>query len=231
MTSYEAIIIEKVCDRHIARFGFVIIKNFIDFRHNWVNRDFSITFNYITQTVLSKVQLDILLYTYRDNMSVTEIADKLILEENIVQIIRDTAIDKLSELFVFKQLYMGKQEFAKFILDKRAEIDHILNNKNNDLLLTDIGLDNRAVNIILRYMRYPSDDVTAGTVLSSIPNLLKVYGCSYATAAHIIYKFEQANIDCTKWINALKINQSKLDELITKYGPNLDRKRVDISVH
>ena len=60
--------------------------------------------------------------------------------------------------------------------------------------------------------------------LAKIPNLLYVPGCSYATAAHIIYTFKQNNIDCTKWIDALNIKSDKLDMLLTKYGLDLDRK-------
>lgn len=229
MTHFEANVMRKVCECHNTKCKYKIA-DYFKFRQNWSNRDFTFTFNYVIHSVLNKTQINVLTCIYQDELSISETADKLILEENTVQIILDVAIEKLASIVTFKRLYIGQKEFEELITNKQHEFNHILYNHNKDLLISDIGLNHRAIKILYRYLE-TYKNVTAGMALAKIPNLLYVPGCSYATAAHIIYTFKQNNIDCTKWIDALDIKSDELDMLLTKYGLDLDRKRVELNVH
>ena len=210
MTHFEAAVMKDVCKRHIEQHGTIIISEYMDFRSSWINKDFTRTFEYITHTVLNKIEINILYAYYdkyyNDNGAISKIGEELLIEDNIVACELDCAIDKLADVYTFKQLYMGRAAFTQMIKDKQAEFDDIIYNRhdNEKIFLSMLDLNNRAVNILTRFFCKPATQITTDEVLNKINNLLNVRGCSYKTAMNIINAFNEFNIDCNKWIKAAK---------------------------
>lgn len=116
-----------VCDKHNDRFGGSAIASKDRFFKKWKYKiEFSATLAYVLQHALTQIEYKVIIAMYRDSFTSTEIKERFNLDDYMLKNIVNDAIYVLSSMYWFKQLYIGKEDFAKMMSNKIKEINDII---------------------------------------------------------------------------------------------------------
>ena len=130
MTRFEYLLMNAVCDYHVDRFGINAIVTKEKFFRRWEMKDFTPTLQEVMKNNLSTLEYGILKAKYADRLNDTLIKEQFNLYKDNVSHIENNAISALSNIYAFKELYIGKDAFNNLFDSKRREIDQILKEAN-----------------------------------------------------------------------------------------------------
>lgn len=226
MTSFEETLMRNVTQRHILENPRPLVRSYEEFEKKWAGKNFRPTFLNVAKNRLTETQRIVINERYAMKMLYRDIADELCLSVARIREIELTAIDRLAEISVYKELLIGSEEYLRLIQEKQKEIENALHKDKGTTMLSDIGLDGRAFNLIAREVMCPKTELTASRVVEKIDDLTKIKGCGIFTALHIINRFRAAGLNTDKWEKSLSvyINTPYLKDKAEWYS-RLDEKR------
>lgn len=126
MNRFEYLLMNTVCDYHVDRFGINAIVTKEKFFRRWEMKDFTPTLQEVMKNNLSTLEYGILKARYADRLNDTLIKEQFNLYKENINQIENNAISALSNIYAFKELYLGKDAFNNLFDSKRQEIDQIL---------------------------------------------------------------------------------------------------------
>lgn len=227
MNDFEVRVMKAVTEQHIRNNPVPIVKNVKEFVKAWRDRQFRPTFIKVIHEKLTENQRIVIYKRYGEQWLYSDIADELELSIARIKEIESTAINRLADITVYKELYIGKDEYQKLMEQTREKIDKALQpDKPEDMLVSNINLNGRAFNLIARTVLCPEVELTAKKAIEKINDLTDIEGCGLLTALHIINRFKDEGIDVTKWENALsqQLDTPYLQTMAKNYMA-LDEKR------
>lgn len=130
MNRFEYLLMNAVCDYHVDRFGINAIVTKEKFFKRWEMKDFTPTLQEVMKNNLSTLEYGILKARYTDRLSDTIIKEQFNIYKDNINQIEHNAISALSNIYAFKELYVGKDAFNALFDSKRHEIDQIMKEAN-----------------------------------------------------------------------------------------------------
>lgn len=130
MNRFEYLLMNTVCDYHVDRFGIDAIVTKEKFFKRWEMKDFTPTLQEVMKNNLSTLEYGILKARYADRLNDTLIKEQFNLYKDNINQIENNAISALSNIYAFKELYLGKEAFNRLFDSKRHEINKILKEAN-----------------------------------------------------------------------------------------------------
>ena len=130
MNRFEYLLMNMVCDYHVNRFGIDAIVTKEKFFKRWEMKDFTPTLQEVMKNNLSTLEYGILKARYADRLNDTLIKEQFNLYKDNINQIENNAISALSNVYAFKELYLGKEAFNSLFDSKRHEINKILKEAN-----------------------------------------------------------------------------------------------------
>ena len=217
----------NVTQEHILGNAKPLVNSYDDFAKEWRNRNFRPTFEKVIEERLTENQRIVLDRRYRKNCMYADIADELEISTARAQQIDKSAIKRLADISIYKELLIGSERFSALMDEKRKELDKALyHNKPDEMNLSCISLKGRAYNLLAKAVMLPRENITARMVIDKVDDLTDLNGCGILNAVHIIERFKTEGIDVSKWEENLKkhITTPALEQQVERYK-KLDEKR------